>query len=463
MKRRHRRQSFRFGPLIQRVRSHVTRLTFRLLRTGLVFVVLCAAIWAVLTKSLPYALAPTQPDLALALNSNNPVALATRAEELGAKLSVLEKQAQQHTVGEGEVRTSEHGLMNSRESLRGEIQKLALRAISNDPLNARAIRLLAEITDGTDQIRMLMLEAFRRSRRELVAAFWLLNDSFYKRDYSAAIYYADILLRTYPQLVMPVFSYLFALADGEREALVAKLATNPAWRAHFFAELPSNVKNWETPLALMTMLQVLGKPVTQKEIECYLDFLIDKNRIELAYNVWLQFLPKTDLDKIGLLANASFEQEPNGLPFDWRLGKGTNALAEIVSWGAGHTDHALHITFSDGRVQFPEISQSVLLKPGRYLFEGQLRGTIMGKRGLRWRLQCLSGSRRVLSETEMLMGQTQQWRSFRFEAEVPNLEECRGQELRLLHDLRSASEQLLFGEVWFRDLRLEHFVNLDME
>ena len=100
-----------------------------------------------------------------------------------------------------------------------------------------------------------------------------------------------------------------------------------------------------------------------------------------------------------------------------------------------------------------------MLKPGRYRFEGQFRGTINGKRGLRWRLRCLSGSKRILSETEMLIGQWQQWRVFRLEAEVPDLEECRGQELLLLHDSRSASEQLLSGEVWFSNLRLEHSVN----
>ena len=66
--------------------------------------------------------------------------------------------------------------------------------------------------------------------------------------------------------------------------------------------------------------------------------------MELAYNTWLQFLPKADLENIGLLTNASFEREPSGLPFDWRLGKGKNALAEIIPLGEGGTNHVLHIT-----------------------------------------------------------------------------------------------------------------------
>ena len=40
----------------------------------------------VLTKSLPYALAPSFPDIALALNANNPAALMAKAEKLRDKL-----------------------------------------------------------------------------------------------------------------------------------------------------------------------------------------------------------------------------------------------------------------------------------------------------------------------------------------------------------------------------------------
>ena len=54
----------------------------------------------------------------------------------------------------------------------------------------------------------------------------------------------------------------------------------------------------------------------------------------------------------------------------------------------------------------------------------------------------------------MLLGQSLQWRVFSLDAEVPHLSECSGEVLRLFHDSRSASEELLSGEVWFSDLRL---------
>jgi hypothetical protein len=421
------------------------------------------SIWAILTKSLPYALGPTQPDLALKLNPNNPIALITKAELLRTKFIELATTVKRNYSPGYETKAvmSERDLIGASEALRNEIRELALRAISVDPLNARAFRFLAETSDDPDQIRILMQKAFQRSRRESFAAFWLLNDSFTRRDYQSALEYGDILLRTRSGFGELVFGYFALISEDDqgRELLTKHLSNEPVWRTDFLQALPVKAKNLGTPLSLMSTLQDSVKPVTQKEIEPYLNFLISKDRVELAYNTWLQFLPKADLENIGLLTNASFEREPSGLPFDWRFGKGDNALAEIVSLGEGRANRVLHIVFTEGRVQFPEISQIFLLKPGRYYFQGQIRGTITGKRGLRWRLQCLSGARRILSETEMLMGQLQQWRSFRFEAEVPELEECRGQVLRLLHDSRSASEQLVSGEVWFGDLRLEHLIS----
>ena len=458
-----RRRRVRLGSGTTRFVNRVGVLKARPLLAGVLSVLIFMTIWAILTRSLPYALGPIQPDLALRLNPDNPVALITKSESLRKKLVELVSTAEPTQSADYGRRPAsrEHELIAARDALRDEIRELALRVIAADPLNARAFRLLAETLDDTDQVRLLMQRALQRSRRESVAAFWLLHDSFNRRDYKSALDYGDVVLRTRSKLGMRVFDYFAIIAEDAhgRDLLTEQLVNEPAWRTEFFQALSGKTKNPETPLVLMTALQELGKPLTQKELEPYLNFLISKGRMELAYNTWLQFLPKADVANIGLLTNASFEREPSGLPFDWRLGKGENALAEIIPLRQDGPHHALHITFTDGRVQFPDISQSIVLKPGRYRLEGQLRGTIDGKRGLRWRLRCLSGSKRIISETEMLMGQWQHWRVFRLEAEVPDLEDCRGQELLLLHDPRSASEQLLSGEVWFSNLRLEHLAS----
>ena len=124
----------------------------------------------------------------------------------------------------------------------------------------------------------------------------------------------------------------------------------------------------------------------------------------MAYNAWLQFLPEEQLSNLGLLTNGNFENPPSGLPFDWRMELGLNAVAGFV--GPAHrwarTAPACQSWPWTGK--FPELKQVVFLAPGHYRFEGKLRGTISAKRGLRWRLTCATGSHVPLPKRICLWG-----------------------------------------------------------
>ena len=117
-----------------------------------------------------------------------------------------------------------------------------------------------------------------------------------------------------------------------------------------------------------------------------------------------------------------------------------------------------HVTFGVGRVQFPEVSQTLVLAPGRYELGNGLQGSIIGKRGLRWEVNCLYGKRVALGRSEPLLGQFAGWTENKFEFVVPETPDCAGQVLRLYHDARSPSEQLVRGEVWLGGLTL-NFLN----
>lgn len=425
--------------------------------------------WLVITNSLPYALAPSFPDIAVSLNPNNPVALMVKADKVRQQVLNLSGSPEQTKSGETAAPSKPDTIAHlpeansgspvkpwdERDALSRELRRLAIRTIAADPLNAKAFRLLAEMTGMQDQVRILMGEAVKRSRRESLAQFWLLNDSAYQKNYRAAIDHADILLRTRPELSRYVLAYLGRIADdpGGRTLLIQELAKGPSWRSSFFALLPQNAKQPDTPLKIMMALKATAQPVADKELVPYLNALIAEDLFDHAYNVWLQFLPETERDSLGLITHAKFEHDPTGLPFDWQVARGVNAIAEFVALGPD--ERALHIAFGTGRAQFPEVSQTVLLAPGKYRLEGKLRGSVIGKRGLRWQLRCASGSRRVLGETDMLLGESNGWRMFSFETEVPQTEDCRGLTLRLFHDSRSASEEVISGEVWFTGLHLE--------
>ncbi len=470
--RRVRKRVSQTSAIARRAAKAWASVTARPLQACFVGLLSIAATWAVLTKSLPYALAPTSPNTALALDPNNPEALLVKAEELRTKLVALSSlglektKEDQDESRDGQANTlsrlpraSEDGgdPYEGREALRAEIRNLAVRALANDEMNAGAFRALAEVTAGTDQVRLLMQASLDHSRHDSIAAFWLLNDAYYHKNFKEALRYSDLLLRTRPELETYIFGYLSLIAEapGGRDLIVDRLALEPAWRSKFFASLPSQARNTATPLSIMTGLRDTGNPVKAGELAPYLNFLIGTDRIDLAYNAWLQFLPSEQLERLGFLTNASFESKPSGLPFDWEIGAGVNAIADIVPLGKNSVGNALHIHFSDGRVRFPEVSQVLLLAPGHYHLEGKLRGAILGKRGLRWQIGCATGDYRLLGETEMLLGESLQWRIFSLEADVPQHAECHGEKLWLFHDSRSASEELVSGEVWFSDLKLE--------
>ena len=274
------------------------------------------------------------------------------------------------------------------EDLRKEIRNVAIRTIANDPLNAKAFRVLAEMTSGPDRVRLLMQEALKRSRREAVALVWLLNDSTFHKDFKAALAQADMLMRTHPELSAYAFSYLASIAEDPEGSplLVQELAKAPPWRASFFEALPRHVKEPGSPLKVMIALKEAGRPPANNELAPYLTYLIAMNRMDAAYNAWLEFLPESKLDALGLLTHPNFEQDPSGLPFDWHIARGVNAVAELAQLGT-ENEQALHVSFGIGRIQFPEVSQIVLLSPGKYRLEGKLRGSIISKPGLRWQFR----------------------------------------------------------------------------
>ncbi len=409
------------------------------------------------------------PDLAIRLDPGNPLALLTLAER--ARAEYLELQGVGGDVAPSAENTdSEVGASSSAtaalapanrdpavaariRSLRDSIADLARRALVNDPLNARAFRMLGEVAETPEQTRLMMQEAVKRSRRESIAVFWLMADSYGRGDFAGVVQKADILLKSQPQIASEVMRYLGAAsADaGARSILVKTLAKRPDWRGGFFNALPQNVRYAGTPLELMTGLKSAGSPPSPSELAPYLDVLIGAGMVSYARDVWLQLMH--DGEQQSLLVNANFAQDPSGLPFDWSVRRATNATFEFLPSGGGNEGRSARIDFGTGRVQFPDLSQVVVLAPGRYRLEGEFRGLIRGRRGLRWEIRCWRGKQ--LAETEMLFASRDRaWQGFNLHVDVPDREDCRSQQVRLFHDARSASEQLVSGQISFRSLVL---------
>ena len=429
--------------------------------------------WAVLTKSLPYTLAETHPELALRFDPNNPVALITLAERARTKVIALTKQEavakgsasivgadpfEQAVTTRPAMTTDADSVAAEADGLRQEIRDLSRRAIATDPLNARAFRLLGEVSDIPEQKRLFINDAFIRSRRESIAALWLMADSFELKKFTDVVEKAEVLLRTaaghnYTAEVMRYLAMLAELPEG-RIALAAALAQKPAWRPQFFDALPKNVQYAGTPFELVVVLQEAGSTPSALELAPYLTLLMRENLVSYAHDIWIQLPTNQQRASTPLLNNANFVTEPSGLPFDWLVKRGTSARVEFFSLADGAGGRSMQFSFDGARIQFPELSQVLVLGPGRYQLSGEFKGMINARRGLRWEFGCWQG--KLLAQTEMLHGRPGEvWQPFALEVEIPDLDDCRSQQLRLFHDQRSVSEQLASGQMSFRRLNLD--------
>ena len=333
----------------------------------------------------------------------------------------------------------------------------------NEPLNARALRILGQVADAANDDEdafKFMRAAARQSLDEKGAEYWLMRKNAESGDYNASLYYADVLLRTQPQLAGYVVPVLARLAEDKRSSNLLKtvLDSNPPWREEFLEDLPSFVTDVHTPLNLLLALKKTSTPPTPTIIDSYLKLLIEHKFYDLAYYTWLQFLPPEQLRAAGLLYNGNFEVAPSGLPFDWQIKSGSGVTIDVVPRPDQTGQNALMVDFEYGRVDYQSVTQLLMLGPGAYRFDGKYQGQLAGPRGLKWRIVCADESATPLGESSMISGVASSWKNIGFSFTVPDAG-CRAQYIRLDLDARTASEQLISGSVLFDELHISRVAN----
>ena len=216
--------------------------------------------WEVITRSLVAYLADTSPDAAYWLRATPTVLLNLADDKLNADAATkvvepvlsysLEHAKQERSYAKGiqsiekldkttETKSGTEGdaaEADSSDSLSeadyAQVQRWAERALREDPLNARALRILAQVAQHSSDLgktEALMQGAVQRSLEESLAVFWMMRQSYSEENYADAMRYADILLRTRPQLSQHVFPMLGRMAEnvGASDELKRALAAEP--------------------------------------------------------------------------------------------------------------------------------------------------------------------------------------------------------------------------------------------
>lgn len=405
-------------------------------------------------------LAGVHPGGALVLNGHQPSALLTLADDelerlrrrtepaASASPTATERNRPPATDGADDNVPPAHSAAD-----------LAAASLAANPFGAggfKTLALAAEHDGDIDRADELMRAAAKRSHSEAEALVWLLRRDFATHRYDDAALEADILMRSFPNLVPNVTLVLARMAEQpETKAIVAKLlATAPPWRRGFFNSLSGAITDLRTPLNLLNDLVGTSAPPTAAEINSYMTFLVQHRRYDVAQFTWLLFLPPEQLAKVGLLNNGNFSQPASGSPFDWTIQAGAGSTVDFAPL-PNDTGRALVVEFGIGRIEFNGVHQTVVLAPGAYRLRGQYKGQLKGRRGLQWQVTCMwvSGYK-LLKAGDMLMGSgSAAWSEFTLDFTVP-ANDCSAQLISLVFAARSASEQLVSGSMSFADLEL---------
>lgn len=106
---------------------------------------------------------------------------------------------------------------------------------------------------------------------------WLTSKSAERLDYTAALRYAEVPLRTRPQLSTAVRPLLARRAENEVAATGLKkmLSWNPPSRAQaqFFDTLPNSITDTRTPLDRLVAVKHSPVPPAADELNSYLNFI----------------------------------------------------------------------------------------------------------------------------------------------------------------------------------------------
>jgi hypothetical protein len=321
-------------------------------------------VWEVITRSFAAYLAEAGPEFAVLIRSNQPTALLNLATEklkldpASKNIEPVDASRRTTEVKKGIQSAHDLGLTDELRPVSAapsqsasdpkntaQIWSWAELALYNDPLNARALRILGQLSQSTsdEQAKPFMQAAARRSLQESIALYWMMRKNLQDQDYREALRNMDILFRTRQQLMEKLGPVIGAMANDPRANAELKrvLASNPTWRKPFLFYFVRNVSDARIPLDIFLSLKGSANPLTAAELSDYLGLLVDKGLYDLAYYTWLQFLPPEQLGKAGHLFNGSFENAPSGLPFDWSFGQRSGVTVQVAARTDQQGEHAL--------------------------------------------------------------------------------------------------------------------------
>lgn len=272
------------------------------------------------------------------------------------------------------------------------VELLARRAIENQPINAKALRILGYVADAkgdTEMAEKYVRMAAKLSRREPGAQLWLIEAYARKGDVAQTLIHYDIVLRTKPETQTILFPRLVnAIDDREiRTALTPYIRGKNGWAADFLFFANANSKN--LPVLVDLILETGGlvdaESARSQELSL-LSRLVVESYFDDALRLYVQ-MPET---KPARLTSAAFDSSDRDARFGrmgWQLHDDPDAGGGFS--GRNRDEKTMLSVFANSATTRPVATKLLYLKPGKYLFSARLANLDRGDGGfLRWQLRC---------------------------------------------------------------------------
>jgi hypothetical protein len=270
--------------------------------------------------------------------------------------------------------------------------QLALKALTEQPINAKALRILGYAADARGdgvQAERYVRMAARLSRREPGAQLWLIEASARNGDVAQTLIHYDIALRTKPDTQTILFPRLLAaIEDPEiRSALNPYIRADNGWASGFLFFANANSKNLPSLVDLIVETGGLSDVESAKNQELgLLSRLVAESFFNEARRLYLQ-MPGARPTRLTSAAFEASDRDARFGPMGWQLIDDPDAGGGFT--GKASERHSTLSIFANSATTRPVASKLLYLKRGDYLFSARLSNLERGDGGfLRWQLRC---------------------------------------------------------------------------
>lgn len=268
---------------------------------------------------------------------------------------------------------------------------LARRALLADPTASAALTVLgsqAQLRGDAKKSNTIFSYSTALSRRELRPRIWAIEEAVIRGDIAGALRNYDLALRTSKEANNLLFPTLAAALSEPRirAELLQILASRPVWEKDFLSYVALSGIEPEGAIAMFREGRKIGLKTTDDIRANLVDALALQNKHEEAWAYYRSIRPGARRNRS---RDPSFALHAGAQTvFDWQEGGDSRLAAAISREGKrGLLEFAVPPSIG-GEVT----SQTQLLPPGAYHFEGRSRGLNQPSRSQPyWALICLDG------------------------------------------------------------------------